>query len=88
VKKYWRDPENPVKELYAEYMRGYTRGAREVRKLIYEKELKTVPAREWAGLDRDEIKSCWLGYPAKGWPPDRIQHFYEAVEKALKEKNA
>jgi len=44
--------------------------------------------RTWVGLKPNEIKSCWLGYPSKnGYPPERIQYFYDAVESALKDKN-
>jgi hypothetical protein len=43
--------------------------------------------RTWVGLTQNEIKSCWLGYEARGYPPERVMMFYKLVEVMLKEKN-
>jgi hypothetical protein len=45
------------------------------------------PKREWQSLGLHEVKSCWLGRPARGWPPERILKFYKEVDAKLKEKN-
>jgi hypothetical protein len=45
------------------------------------------PQRTWVGLTQNEIKSCWLGYEARGYPPERVMMFYKLVEVMLKEKN-
>jgi hypothetical protein len=51
-------------------------------------EIEHLKQRTWVGLKPNEIKSCWLGYPSKnGYPPERIQYFYNAVESALRDKN-
>lgn len=46
-----------------------------------------IPTREWVGLTQNEVKSCWLGYPARGFAPDRVASFYKRAEQLLKEKN-
>lgn len=55
--------------------------------LYEEKQLRKKPRREWVGLTQNEIKSCWLGYKARGCAPERIMSFYKLVETSLKEKN-
>lgn len=55
--------------------------------LYEEKQLRKKPRREWVGLTQNEIKSCWLGYKARGCAPERIMSFYKLVEASLKEKN-
>jgi hypothetical protein len=55
--------------------------------LYEEKQLRKKPKREWVGLTQNEIKSCWLGYKARGCAPERIMSFYKLVETNLKEKN-
>ena len=47
----------------------------------------TPPQRTWVGLTQNEVKSCWLGYKARGYPPERVMMFYKLAEQMLKEKN-
>jgi hypothetical protein len=55
---------------------------------VYEqKQWRINPKRTWVGLTQNEIKSCWLGYEARGYPPERVMMFYKLVEVMLKEKN-
>jgi hypothetical protein len=94
MKKYWKDCENPDKpwedpfeaKLVQEYQLGYVRGAREVRKLIYEKEIKSLPKREWVGLTEDEIALVCAECAASAHSWNDIS-FARAIEAKLKEKN-
>jgi hypothetical protein len=45
------------------------------------------PQRTWVGLTQNEVKTCWLGYKARGYPPERVMIFYKFAEQMLKDKN-
>jgi len=79
--KPWEDPFEA--KLVQEYQLGYVRGAREVRKLIYEKEIKSLPKRDWVGLTDEEMHQCAGKYP---WTPTGLK-CARAIEAKLKEKN-
>jgi hypothetical protein len=91
MKKYWKDCENPDKpwedpfeaKLVQEYQLGYVRGARDVRKLIYEKEIKSLPKREWVGLTQQDIDIAFDDTQEGGG----FNEFARAIEQTLRRKN-
>ena len=84
--KPWEDPFEA--KLVQEYQLGYVRGAREVRKLIYEKEIKSLPKREWVGLTDEELDAIYEQHHNQYAECISPNFGYElAIEAKLKEKN-
>lgn len=71
----------------ADYERGFIDGMMYQTQTTVNKAVDAMSKRTWVGLTQNEIKSCWLGYEARGYPPERVMMFYKLVEQMLKEKN-
>ena len=70
-----------------DYERGVIDGMQKQAQSSVDKAVNAMAQRTWVGLTQNEVKSCWLGYKARGYPPERVMVFYKLAEQMLKEKN-